>query len=194
MKYRISNVIAGLAVAALFIVIAARPLPQETLKIGYVNSQEILAKFKDAQDAQKRLQEIIKGWEQEASQMQNQIRELQDQLESQSLLLSEEKKAEKNQELQQMYLNYQQFSQQKFGPQGEAYTKQQELMQPVQQKVLGVISDLGKEKGFDYIFDSVAGNIVFAADDQPDLTQEVIDRLNKTVSTKSADSKKGGKK
>lgn len=190
MKHRISKVIAVLAVAALFAVIAARPLRDDTQKIGYVNSQEILSKFKDAQDAQNRLQEIIKGWEQEATEMQNQIRELQDQLESQSLLLSEEKKAEKNQELQQMYLNYQQFSQQKFGPQGEAYTKQQELMQPVQEKILGVISDLGKEQAFDYIFDAVAGNIVFAAETQPDLTQAVIDRLNKAVPAKSTDSGK----
>lgn len=190
MKPRTSKIIAVLAVAALFALIAARPLPQEGMKIGYVNSQEILSKFKDAQDAQKRLQEIIKGWEQEALAMQNEIRELQDQLESQSLLLSEEKKAEKAQELQQMYLNYQQFSQQKFGPQGEAYAKERELMQPVQEKVLAVIAEIGKEQGFDYIFDSVAGNIVFAADDQPNLTEQVIERLNKTVSAKSTDSNK----
>lgn len=190
MKKRFSGIVAVAAIAVLIGLMAARPLPDEAPKLGYVNSQEILTQFKDAQDAQKRLQEIIKGWEQEAAEMQNQIRELQDQLESQSLLLSEEKKAEKTQELQQMYLNYQQFSQQKFGPQGEAYAKQQELMQPVQEKVLGVIKEIGEEQGFDYIFDSVAGNIVFAADGQPDLTQEVIDRLNKTVAAKSTDDKK----
>jgi len=149
------------------------------LKFGYIDSQKILESFKESQDAQKQLASLNEQWQQEAKNMQQDLQEKQDQLESQSLLLSEEKKNEKAQEIQNLYLRFQQFQQEKWGQQGELFTKQKEFMQPVLDKINTAIRRIGAEEKYDYIFDVVQGNILYASPTQPDLTQRVLEELNK---------------
>lgn len=149
------------------------------LKVGYINSQVILNNYKEAIDVQKQLQELNAQWEREAREMQKEIQELLDQLEAQSLLLSEERKREKQQEIQRLNQRYQQFLQEKWGPQGEGVKKEVELLKPVYDKINAAIQKIGEAQGFNYIFDVVEGNILYASEDQPDLTQQLLDELNK---------------
>lgn len=160
------------------ILLPARPVSAQ-IKIGYVDSQKIIESYKEAQDAQKQLAEINKGWEEEARNMQRDLQTKQDELESQALLLSDEKRKEKEADLQNLYLRFQQFQQEKWGTQGEAYKKQADLMKPVVDKINGVIRKLGTDEKFDYIFDVVQGNIVHVGANQPDLTEKVLAELNK---------------
>jgi len=148
-------------------------------KLGYIDSQKIIESYKEAQDAQKQLASLNEQWQLEAKNMQQDLQEKQDQLESQSLLLSEEKKSEKAQEIQNLYISFQQFQQQKWGQQGEVYVKQKEFMQPVYDKINTAIRRLGAEDKYDYIFDVVAGGILYVSEGQADLTQRVLDELNK---------------
>jgi outer membrane protein len=148
-------------------------------KIGYINSQKIIANYKEAQDTQERLNKINATWEEEAKGLQKQFQELGEQLESQSLLLSEERKREKQGELQQLYMKVQQYQAEKWGQQGEFYKKQEELMQPIFDKINQAIKKVAEEQTFDYVFDTVAGNIVYASPKQADLTDDVIKDLEK---------------
>jgi len=153
------------------------------LKLGYINSQQILQNFKDAQDVQKQLDAKNQEWQRQAQEMQKSIQDMQDQLESQSLLLSQEKKDEKTREIQETYAKFQKFQMEKWGQTGEAFHLQEELMKPVFDKINAVLSKIGKEEKFDYIFDGVQANIVYASPNQPDLTDRVLEELNKGVTT-----------
>ncbi|MFQ5706902.1 MAG: OmpH family outer membrane protein [bacterium] len=164
------------------------------LKIGYINSQTILASYKEALDVQKQLQELNAQWEGQAKDMQREIQELLDQLESQSLLLSEERKKEKQQEIQKLNQKYQKFLQVKWGPQGDGVKKEVELMQPVYDKINTTISKIGEAEGYSYIFDVVGANILYASDDQPDLTQKLLEELNKGLPAATTSAAKQGKK
>jgi Skp family chaperone for outer membrane proteins len=168
----------GAAFALCAMLLPARPAAAQ-LKLGYIDSQKIIESYKEAQDAQKQLASLNEQWQQEAKNMQQDLQEKQDQLESQSLLLSEEKKSEKAQEIQNLYLRFQQFQQEKWGQQGEVYVKQKEFMQPVYDKINAAIRRLGAEDKYDYIFDVVAGGILYVSEGQADLTQRVLDELNK---------------
>lgn len=148
-------------------------------KLGYVNSQQILAAYKEAQDAQEQLDKINRDWEAEARELQTQFQEMGQQLESQSLLLSEERQKEKQAELQTLYQKIQQFQTEKWGQSGEFYRKQEEVMKPVYDKVNAAIKKIGEEERFDFIFDIVAGNIVYASPSQQDLTELVVEELEK---------------
>ncbi|MFQ5864919.1 MAG: OmpH family outer membrane protein [bacterium] len=155
------------------------------LKIGYINSNKILETYKEAVDVKKQLQEINAQWEREAREMQKEVQELLEQLESQSLLMSEERKREKQQEVQNLQAKYQQFVMAKWGQGGEALKKEAELLQPVFEKINAGIRKIGESEGFNYIFDVVAGNILYASEDQPDLTDKLIDELNKGLPAQS---------
>jgi len=154
------------------------------LKMGYIDSRKILATYKEALDAQKKLDDLNAQWEREARTMQQELKDLEDQLEKQSLLLSDEKKQEKLQEIQNKYIKFQQFQQEKWGqPSGEFFKRQQELMGPVIDKINTVIDKIGEAEKFDYIFDTINANIVYVNPKQPDLTDRVLEELNKGVTT-----------
>jgi len=155
------------------------------LKIGYINSDKILREYKEAQDVQKQLDAKNQEWQRQAQQMQQEIQKKQQELDSQSLLLSEEKKAEKQAEIQDLFNKLQQFQMEKWGQNGEAFRLQQQLLKPVLDKINQVLQKIGKEEKFDYIFDSVAGNIVYASPKQPDLTDRVLEELNKGLAATS---------
>lgn len=155
-------------------------------KIGYINSQKILSNYKEAQDAQARFEKLNREWEDEAREMQRQFQEMGEQLESQRLLLSEERVAEKQQELQNLYMRIQQFQNDKWGQNGEAIRKNEEIMQPIIDKINAAIQKVGEEERFDYIFDTVAGNILYASPSQPDLTDLVLEELEKGLGTSSS--------
>jgi outer membrane protein len=168
------------ALLAIAILGSANPAAAQ-LKLGYIDSQKILGSYKEAQDAQKQLQDLNRRWEEEAANMQKELQAKLDELESQALLLSDERKREKETELQNLNIRLQQFQQDKWGAQGEVYAKRAELMQPVIDKINTVIKKIGTEDKYDYIFDVINANILHVSDSQPDLTGRVLEELNKSV-------------
>ncbi len=146
------------------------------LKIGYVDSQVILNKLPSAIEAQKKLEEQSNAWAEELQKMGDQLRTLQQQLEQQSLLLSDAKKKEKQDEIQQLYMKSQRFQNEKFGQQGELFQKRNELLQPVFDQINERIQEVAEEQGYDYIFDTVAGNILHAKEEY-DLTKVLLEKL-----------------
>lgn len=147
-------------------------------KIGYVDSQKILSTFAAALDAQKKLEEENATWDQELKKMNEDFKALQVQLEQQSLLLSEAKKKEKAQELQAAALKIQQFQTRKWGEGGEFFKRRGELMQPIIDRINQVIHRIGEEEDYDFIFDTVAGNIIHAKE-KYDITEAVLEELEK---------------
>jgi outer membrane protein len=147
------------------------------LKIGYIHSQRILSEFQESVEAQRTLDEEQKQWVDEAKQMELEITALEEEFENQSLLVSEEKKAERMQEIQAKYLEYQRFQQEIWGDTGRLYQRNQELTKPLIDKVNAVIQKLGEEGDYDIIFDAAVGNIVYAKDDY-DMTDLVLEDLN----------------
>jgi len=146
------------------------------LKMGYVNSDAILEQYSGTKAAEEELRKQYAKWEQEASKKEQNIRNMQENLDKQALLLSEDRKAQIRKELQDSMMIYQKFLQDKFGQQGEAAQKNNELLRPIVEKVNAVINKIATDENYDYIFDSKAG-VVFAKKSY-DLTEKVIKALN----------------
>ncbi|MBN2356939.1 OmpH family outer membrane protein [candidate division KSB1 bacterium] len=170
----------------LFLALALMATGAFAQKMAYINSQKIIATYKEAQDAQERLNKISEAWEEEGRAMQRQFQELGEQLESQSLLLSDERRREKQAELQNLYMRIQQFQNEKWGQNGELYKKQEEVMQPIFDKINAAIKKVAEEENYDYVFDTVNGNIVYASPKQTDLTDLVLQELEKGLPAKTS--------
>jgi len=92
------------------------------LKLGYVNSDAILEQYSGTKAAEEELRKQYAQWEQEASRKEENIRRMQENLQKQALLLSEDRKMQIQREMQDSLAAYQKFLQDKFGQQGEATT------------------------------------------------------------------------
>lgn len=150
------------------------------LKIRYINSQRVLAEYPEAKEVQKRLDEIRANYEKEYSRMLEQYEQLAGEIENQSLLLSPEKKAQKEQELRDLGMRIERFRNEKLGPQGEFYQKNRELTQPLYDKIDQVIQKIATEEEYDYVFDIVQGVVLYAKP-RFDITNRVLEELTKTT-------------
>lgn len=160
------------------IVIAAASFSQAEMKFGYINSEAIFAEYEGTKAAQERFNKEVAVWEQDASKKQQEIKDLKEQIDKQSLLLSNERKKVLEDSLNQKMANYQKFLQDKFGQKGEALVKNEELTKPIIEKINKIIEKIAKDENYDYIFDARAGGIVYAKKVY-DLNQRVLEALNK---------------
>jgi outer membrane protein len=148
------------------------------MKVGFINSEAIFAKYEGTKEAQQKFNKEVEKWEQEASKRQKDIKGLKEQLEKQSLLLSNERKKELEDSLRSKLALYEKFLQEKFGQKGEALAKNEELTKPIIEKINKILEKIAKEENYDFIFDARAGAIVYAMP-KYDLSERVLMLLNK---------------
>jgi len=146
------------------------------LKIGFINSEKILMEYEGTKSAEDKLKKEYAKWEQEATEKQKKMKEMKEQLDKQSLLLSAERKKEIESELEREYIEYNKFLQEKFGQQGDAAKRNDELLRPIIEKINKILDKIAKNENYDFIFDS-RGGVVYAKKAY-DLTEKVVQVLN----------------
>jgi len=168
-----------LAVITLAIMLA---IPAFAQKLAYVQSQRILSEYQEFIDAQNKLDKIRNGYDAEYQKMLKEYNDMLQEIDSQSLLLSPEKKQEKTRQAQEKAMAIEKFKYDKLGPEGEFYKKSQELTKPIIDKINKLISKIGEDEGYDFIFDASSGALVHALP-KYDITDKVIEALNKGAGT-----------
>ena len=159
-----------------FTVLAVTPLPAQ-MKLGHVNSNAIMKQLPDAQDAQKQLDALTAQWQEELNKMQNDWKRKFDDYDKRKLIMTDQRRSDAEKELRELDQRIVEFRNQKFGQNGELFTKQNELMKPVQDRVFKAIQDVAKDEGYDYVFDRSGEILLMYANDKYDLTQKVLDKL-----------------
>jgi outer membrane protein len=172
-----SKLLIILALTFVFISGSAISLLAQEAKIGYIDSIKIFADYRETQDAERLYRQEVDQWTAQKQRMEQEIVRLRDELQAQSLMLSEEKKQEKKLELDRKMAEYQRFMDETFGDDGLAAQRNKELTQPIVEKINKILEDLGKEQGYSIIFDVANANIVYA-DKALDLTDVVLTKLN----------------
>ena len=152
------------------------------LKIGYIDSNEIMNNFEDVRQVQVDLEKEQKRLENEMKDLMTQLDSLNQDFERQRLLMSESRRLEKEKDLKRLEENIQIFQLEKFGPEGEIYKKQNDLLKPVLKKIDEAIQNVGSERGYDFILDAMSGALLYALDSH-NLTDAVLDELSKLNKT-----------
>ena len=147
-------------------------------KIGYVDSMRLRTEFKEFQDAQAEFDKDVQVWQEEIGDLEQTIDSLKEDMERTRLLLSEAKRKEKEENLENQELEYQRLTNDVFGPGGRAEQRNAELTRPILEKINQVLEKIAVEENYVMIFDSVNGNIAYARTGL-DLTGLVLEELNR---------------
>ena len=147
------------------------------LKIGYVDSDTIMDKLPDAQDARQKLDVLIKDWQTELTKLENEWKTKYDDYEKRKLIMTDQTRAELEAELVKLEQQISEFREKKFGTNGELFQKQDEIMKPVQNKVFTAIQDVALEEGLDFIFDRSGDIMLLYAKEEHDFTARVLEKL-----------------
>ncbi len=148
----------------------------EEVKLGYVDTVRIFAEFKETVAAEDIYKKEVEAWKKKASDMETELAKMREEIQSQSLMLSEEKLAEKKLQFDQKMKDYNQYMSDVFGENGQAAKRNKELTQPIVEKINGVIAKIAEDESYTIVFDAAQGNIVYAKK-ALDLTEKVMERL-----------------
>lgn len=144
---------------------------------GYVDSDTIMKELPDAQDAQTKLDNFVKEWQDELTKLEKNYKAQVDEFEKRKLIMSDDLKNQKQRELTKLEEEIEKFRQDKFGVNGELFRKQDEVMKPVQNKIFTAIKEVAEDEGLDFVFDR-SGDILFLyAKEQYDVTNKVLAKL-----------------
>ena len=150
------------------------------IKIGYVDSNEIMSNFEEVRQVQVDLEKEQRRLEGEYNNLVNRLDSLRQDYDRQRLLMSETRRNEKENEIIKMEKSVQKFQLDKFGPEGEIYKKQNQLLKPVLGKIDAAIQQVGSDRGYDFILDAMSGALLYALDSH-NLTEAVMDELIKAT-------------
>ncbi|MBU0983219.1 MAG: OmpH family outer membrane protein, partial [candidate division Zixibacteria bacterium] len=140
-----------IASAAIAIILTAFPSGAQAqgFKVGYVNDELIKQGYKAWQRAEEQWNIEQKAWDDEALAKQTELQELIDEYEKQKLILSDEKKSEREAAINTKKEALDAFTRQVYGPGGTAERKQRQIIEPLLDNVTKAIETVAIENDYD---------------------------------------------
>jgi len=150
------------------------------VKIGYVDSETILAQYSEAIKAKSDIDGLVAKWKAQIDSMAAELQASYGEYQKQAATMSPEKQKEQQTKIVEKEQKAQQFRDQKFNqPNGEYFVRQEQIMAPVKTKIFNAINDIAKDESMQFVFDKAGDVILLYADQQFDITFKVLDRLKR---------------
>ncbi|WP_457653097.1 OmpH family outer membrane protein [Rhodocaloribacter sp.] len=163
-----------LAVAGLFLTASGAQAQQ---KIAYVDSDYILQRLPEYQTIQNQVDRLMQEWETELKKKKEEVDELFREYQARELLYTNEERQRKRDEIVQAEEEVERLRVKYFGPEGELFQQQDQLMRPLQERILGAIEEVATREGYDFVFDKSGDFIFLFAREQYNLSNQVLEEL-----------------
>lgn len=154
-------------------------MTSQAQRSAYVDMDKIMNSVKEYETAQRELEQQAERWRQEIAKEYEQIETMYREYQVREPLLSDEMRQSKQDEIVQKEKAVRTLQKDRFGPEGELFKKRQSLVKPIQEKVYNEIQKLAKERKIDFVFTTPDGSTLVYANEDKDLTKEIIRRLGK---------------
>ncbi|WP_426753173.1 OmpH family outer membrane protein [Myxococcus sp. Y35] len=153
------------------------------LKVAYVDLQKVMLEVDDGKAAKARLQKWLDARQKEIDKEQSALRAEKETLDKQASAMSAETKAQKEAELQRKVMM---LAQKWEKSRAEAATKEQQEMQPIIEKIDGVIASIAEREDLGFVLERRDSGIIFARSAY-DISNEVIRAYNSSKKTAAKD-------
>lgn len=144
------------------------------LKVGVVDLQKAMERTEEGKKAKDVFKNEVEKIQRDLKTRQDELNKLKEELERQSLLLSESARYEKQKsyedklkDFKRVYEDYQE----------EMRRKDAELSEKILRKLVEIIEALGEKKGFDLIFEKTQSAVLYKSK-KVDITDDVIQMAN----------------
>jgi outer membrane protein len=146
-------------------------------KIGYIDTQSILEELPEYATVQKKLDRLEEKWRAEIQDQKDKVQTLRDEYQASRLLYTEEERKQKQRAIDKAQRKVEQLRQRYFGPEGELYSRQKQLMRPIQKRILNATEEVATTEGFDYVFDKSEKVLFMYAREEYNLNDSVLREL-----------------
>jgi outer membrane protein len=169
--------LAGLFLVAI-LVVGAGPSPAVAQqRIAHVDSEYVLGRTPEYATVQQQIDRMGQEWRTEIDTRRRAVDDLFREYQARELLYTAEERQRKRDEILRAEEELERLRMQYFGPEGELFQQQDNLMRPIQERVLTAIEEVAMREGYDYVID-LSGEFLFLyAREQNDISDEVLTAL-----------------
>src|SRR5699024_5894407 len=128
------SILAGALIVGLLTEVSAQQ------KIGYVDTDLILAQMPEYEGIQQELNALSVEWKKQLKTLDAEIAQMKSDFEAKKVLYTERKKKEKQQQIAAKVEERRQYMARKFGSEGDYFKKQEELLEPIQRAVFDAVN------------------------------------------------------
>ncbi len=146
-------------------------------KYAFVDSEYILNRIPSYTAAQDQLDKLSEEWQSEIEEMYTQIETMYKNYQTEKVLLSEDMRAKKEEEIVSKEKEAKDLQNKYFGREGSLYTKRQELVKPIQDEIYRAVKEIATEGNFAVIFDTSSGANMLYTNPKYDKSDDVLEKL-----------------
>ncbi|MXX55083.1 MAG: OmpH family outer membrane protein [Gemmatimonadetes bacterium] len=165
--------VSRLGMSCILLLCCVASLNAQGARVGYVNSQQVLTEYGPAQEAQAELQSAAQEADSELQLLGSGFQSALAEFQQQAMSMTPEARQNRQQELASSEQAIQRRQQEL---ELQLAQRQQELLQPINDRITAIIEEIRVEGNYAVILDASSGAIV-AADPALDITQDVLTRL-----------------
>ena len=146
-------------------------------KIAYIDSDRIYQNYPEFTTAQQSLDRLAQQWEQDLAERQAALDEMFKEYQARELLYTSESRQERQNEIIAAEEELERMRMQYFGPEGQLFHQQEQILRPIQERVLTVIQEVAEGEGYDYVFDRNGDFVFLYANESLNITDLVLEEL-----------------
>ncbi len=140
----------------------------------FIDSKYLLEKMSDYKDAQGKLDNISKAWQDEIDKKMAEVEKMYKSYQAEKPMLSDDLRKKREDEIVAKEKSAKDLQKQRFGYEGDLFKKRQEFIKPVQDRLYNAVQKMASGKGYDMVFDKAGGVTVFYADPKLDHSDDVL--------------------
>ncbi len=154
-------------------------------KIGFIDSDIIMENMPEYLGIEQRLKLLSEGWENEIREIENEINNLEEDFAAREILFTDEMREERRNEILNLQRNRDELVREKFGPEGEYFRTQQDLLAPIQRQIFQAITIVADRENYDFVFDIAEDTRFLFTTQQWNITLNVMLELELNVDSLS---------
>ena len=147
-------------------------------KFAYVDSEYIIGHVPEYQAAQKQIEVMSAQMQKQVEAKFTQIDQLYKTYQADQVLLTDDMRKRRENDIIEKEKEAKEFQRQKFGPEGELFQQRIKLIKPIQDKISQTIAAYAKSKAIDVIFDKNSeATMMLYSNDNYDLSKDIVIKL-----------------
>ncbi len=146
-------------------------------KFAYIDTDYILNKIPDFKQAQDKLDNISTQWQKEIEQKYSEIDKMYRSYQQEKVLLTEKMQRNREDLILEKEKEAKNMQQKYFGPEGDLYSKRQELIRPIQDKIYDAVQQLASNNKYQIVFDSSSDLIMLYSNPNLDKSDKVLELM-----------------
>jgi outer membrane protein len=146
-------------------------------RFAYVDSEYILSNIPSYNAAQDQLDKLAEGWQKEVEASYEDVEALYRSYQNDRVLMSEDMRKRRENEIVTKEAEAAELQRKYFGPEGELFQSQQELITPIQDRVYKAVQEIATEGNYAVIFDTANSPTMLYTNPRNDVSDDVLKKL-----------------